>query len=84
LNLGRDNGFSLLQNRPDLLMEHPQPSIPWMPGFFPAKKRPEREVDHSPSSRVAVKAEWSLTSVPPSALMPQKGEALFTLYSYFS
>jgi hypothetical protein len=38
LNLGRDKGFSLLQNRPDLLLEHTQSSIPWIPGFFPAEK----------------------------------------------
>jgi len=33
-------------------------------GSFPGIKRPARQPDHSPSSNVAVKNEWSYTSTP--------------------
>jgi hypothetical protein len=41
LNLGRDKGFSVLQNCPDLPLENTQLSILWIPGFFPAGKEAE-------------------------------------------
>ena len=34
-NLGRDNGFSLLQNRLDLLLEPAQPSVTFYTGVLP-------------------------------------------------
>jgi len=38
-------------------------------GSLPLVKRPGREFDHSPSSSVEVKNEWSYTSTPPICLM---------------
>jgi hypothetical protein len=38
-------------------------------GLFPAVKRPECEVDHSPSSYAEVKKTWIYTSTPPYVFM---------------
>ena len=53
--------YSLLQNVQSGLGPT-QPSNQWVPGFFPGVKRPDCEVDHSSSSIVEVKNEWSYTS----------------------
>jgi len=43
-----------------------KPPIQWIPeALTPRTKRPGREADHSPPSRVKVKNAWSYTSTPP-------------------
>jgi hypothetical protein len=46
--------------------------------YFPALKRPERDVDHSSPSNVDVKDEWSCTSTRPHAFMTCTGSGCFT------
>jgi hypothetical protein len=45
-----------------------QPPTQWVSGFFLGGKRPERYVDHSPSSSAKVKNERSYTSTHPICL----------------
>jgi hypothetical protein len=46
-----------------------QPPTQWVLAvLIPGVKRPGREADHSPPSRVEVKNVWSYTSAPPTCL----------------
>jgi hypothetical protein len=45
-----------------------QPRIQWVPGFLRGGKWPGPKPDHSPSSSVKVKNEWSSVSIPPIRL----------------
>jgi len=47
------------------------------------KKRPGRDVDHSPPRSVAVKNEWSYTPVPPLCLRGVDGDNLILSYFMF-
>jgi hypothetical protein len=47
-----------------------QPPIQWVPGALsPGVKRPRREIDHSPQSRVGVKIDGGIPPLPPYVFM---------------
>ena len=54
-----------VRTKQEYRIRYTQPTVQWVPGFFPGVKRQERKVYHSPSSSAELKNEWSYTSIPP-------------------
>jgi len=60
-----------------------QPPIQWLLGYFSlGEKWPGCEGDHSPSSSVEVKSEWSYTATPHVCLHALHGDSLTFLPFY--
>jgi hypothetical protein len=73
--------FSSIQTREHRLWSPPSLLFNWYRCSVPKIKWSEREVNHSPPTRVEVKKEWSHTSIPPTCL--DDIDRNFTLYSFY-